>query len=614
MVIESKTLDVKHMSTKVDVFFEEEKQCKLNPDWDDCRTCYYKGGCEDVAKWSQLITERKKEAAEATSNETLVNASGLVETTVVPSNKYLADFFDSEKIRELIWGHSIFICTQTGSGKSYALENITFDLSGEYYVLVLSPRLCNDLQFLKELAEKMRITIETLKELQKHMRVTITTYQSFVGRESEFTDKKLIVICDEVHCLSEDATFSSYPQRMIRWLKNNRDRTIRIYVTGTPADITPLLWDLEFEPKGGSLYQPLTSEGILNASSEDIVTHKLGQHTRIQHLYLMKPDWGYITFKTYDPSNQNKLADYINKNSADGYKTLMLFNDKDKGREFNDKLKPQGLQIYSDRQNDELNEEIRKITMNSCFDSPVLLPTKVANNGLSIHDDKVTIIVAHCYDYIAIQQIIGRVRVNKKNPRNITVLIPDYDTGDLGQIEHMLYEQLKEFKKAKDNPYVFDCEPYSYSSPEGRILVPNELAIKTLEIKLKFIQKLKAEEQENPHAFVRYILSLYGKGNVYSDKLRIDYDAIIDCKSRIQEAAKVFDESDHSAAALDKLRDGLREAFVKTGIDFKRGNSKKPFDLSTNFQISTINDILEYGDVGWSLSQGYIKCDKEPIE
>lgn len=49
-------------------------------------------------------------------------------------------------------------------------------------------------------------------------------------------------------------------------------------------------------------------------------------------------------------------------------------------------------------------------------------------------------------------------------------------------------------------------------------------------------------------------------------------------------------------------------------IDFKRGNSKKPFDLSTNFQISTINDILEYGDVGWSLSQGYIKCDKEPIE
>ena len=76
----------------------------------------------------------------------------------------------------------------------------------------------------------------------------------------------------------------------------------------------------------------------------------------------------------------------------------------------------------------------------------------------------------------------------------------------------------------------------------------------------------------------------------------------------------MFDESDHSAAALDKLRDGLREAFVKTGIDFKRGNSKKPFDLSTNFQISTINDILEYGDVGWSLSQGYIKCDKEPIE
>ncbi|MCR5599243.1 MAG: DEAD/DEAH box helicase family protein [Ruminococcus sp.] len=612
MIVKSKHTE-KHMSKNLEVVLvEEEKRCKLNPDWDDCRTCCYKVGCKDVAEWSQLITERKKEAAEATSNETLVNASGLVETTVVPSNKYLADFFDKEKIRELIWGQASFICTQTGSGKSYALENITFDLSGEYYVLVLSPRLCNDLQFLKELAEKMGVPIETLKELQKHMRVTITTYQSFVGRESEFTDKKLIVICDEVHCLSEDATFSSYPQRVIRWLKNNRDRTIRIYVTGTPADIAPLLWDLEFEPKEGSLYQPLTSKGILNASSKDVVTHRLGQHTRIQHLYLMKSDYNYITFKTYD--NLQQLADFTNKNSADGHKTLMLINDIDKGREFNALLNPPGQQIYSDSLNDELNEEIEKITMNSCFDSSVLITTKVANNGLSIHDDKVTIIVAHSYDPIAIQQIIGRVRVNRKNPRNITVLIPDYNSGDLGRIEHMLCEQLNKFKKAKANPYAFDCEPYRYSSPEGRILVPNELAIKTLEIKLKFIQKLKAEEQENPHAFVRYILSLYGKGNVYSDKLRIDYDAIIDCKSRIQEAAKVFEKSDGSAAALDKLRDGLRAAFEATGTDFKRRNSKKAFDLSTNFQINTINDILEYGEVERPVQQRYIMCDKEPIE
>jgi hypothetical protein len=166
----------------------------------------------------------------------------------------------------------------------------------------------------------------------------------------------------------------------------------------------------------------------------------------------------------------------------------------------------------------------------------------------------------------------------------------------------MLCEQLNKFKKAKDNPYAFDCEPYTYSSPEGKILVTNELAIKTLEIKLKFIQKLKAEEQENPLAFVRYILSLYGKGNVYSDKLRIDYDAIIDCKSRIQKAAKVFDGSDHST--LDKSRDGLRAAFDTTGSDFKRGNSKKTFDLSTNFQLSTINEMLAYGEIGWSVKQG----------
>ena len=205
--------------------------------------------------------------------------------------------------------------------------------------------------------------------------------------------------------------------------------------------------------------------------------------------------------------------------------------------------------------------------------------------------------------------------MDRRKPRPVTVLLPDYSSGDLGRMEHMLIEQLKDFKAANDNPYTYRYikEPYSVPSPIPQKLIPNDLAIKTLDSKIKFIQKLKVEEQEHPHSFINHIFPYYGKGS-YDDTLRIDYDAIIDCKSRIQEAAKVFDESDGSAAALDKLRDGLRAAFEATGTDFKRGTSKKAFDFSTNFQINTINDILAYGEVERPVQQRYIMCDKEPIE
>lgn len=283
---------------------------------------------------------------------------------------------------------------------------------------------------------------------------------------------------------------------------------------------------------------------------------------------------------------------------------------------FEESVKMLYLVIYSDSLDERLNEEIDEITMNSKFEGSSLITTKVANIGVSIHDSSVDTIIVDSYDPEDVVQIIGRVRVDRKNPRDITVLLPDYSSGDLGQMEHLLLEQLKDFRAANSNPYTdrYNKEPYSVPSPIKRALVPNELAIKTIDIKLKFIQKLKAEERENPHAFLKYILRLYGKEPVYSDKLRIDYDTIADCKSRIQEAAKLFDESNHDEDAFDKLMKDLRDAFKTTGVAFKRCNSKKPLDLETNFQVPTINEMLKYGEVRWSISKGYVQSDEEPIE
>lgn len=609
MVIESKTLDVKHMSTKVDVFFEEEKRCEKNPDCNDCSQCYWIGICSDFKNMVQSIKDLEAATAEATLNPSIISMSGFIPTVIGPPNKYLSEVIDSDMIKKLQIGNSIVINGPTGCGKSQMIADYIEEKPPDETVIIHTPRRCTKRQLRREVARKLGIPPDKAEEQLERMNVYILTYQSFVNRQNLFKGKFLTVFLDECHCLSSDATFAMYPQQMLQWLENNLDTTKRIYITATIDNVLPLIWSKEYIEYDNRY----PSNVILDASPEEIAMFHFRRYTRIQHLVLMKVNWDYLNFKIYDPSDPQKLAEYINAISKSGKKTLMLLNDIDKGRNFNQHLDPPAQQIYSDSVDDALNEEISKITENSMFEGSVLITTKVANIGLSLHDSAIEVIVAESFEPEEIIQIIGRVRVDRRKPRPVTVLLPDYSSGDLGRMEHMLIEQIKDFKAAKENPYKYDREPYTYSSPEGRILVANDLAIKTLDMKLKFIQKLKAEEQEHPHSFINHILPYYGKGS-YDFTLHIDYNAIIECKSRIQEAAKVFDESDHSAAALDKLRDGLREAFVKTGIDFKRGNSKKPFDLSTNFQISTINDILEYGDVGWSLSQGYIKCDKEPIE
>jgi superfamily II DNA or RNA helicase len=593
------------------VLVEEEKRCKLNPDCNDCSQCYWRRDCNYFKDKVQSIKDLKAATAEATLNPSIISMSGFIPTVIGPPNKYLSEVIDSDMIKNLRIGDAMLLYGPTGCGKSQMLGDFIKVKPPDEKAVLITPRRCTMRQLRREVARKLGIPPDKAEEFLEWKNVYILTYQSFVNRLNQFKGMFLTVFLDECHCLSSDATFAMYPKQMLQWLENNLDTTKRIYISATIDNVLPLIWSKEYIEYDNRY----PSNVILDASTEEIAMFDFTKYTRIQQLVLMKANWDYLNFKIYDPSDPQKLAEYINAISKSGKKTLMLLNDIDKGRNFNQHLDPPAQQIYSDSVDDTLNEEISKITENSMFEGSGLITTKVANIGLSLHDSAIEVIVAESFEPEEIIQIIGRVRVDRRNPRPVTVLLPDYSSGDLGRMEHMLIEQLKDFKAANDNPYTYRYikEPYSVPSPIPQKLIPNDLAIKTLDMKLKFIQKLKAEEQEHPHSFINHIFPFYGKG-CYDDTLRIDYDAIVDCKSKIQEAAKVFDESDHSAAALDKLRDGLREAFVKTGIDFKRGTSKKPFDLSTNFQISTINGILEYGDVGWSLSQGYIKCDKEPIE
>ncbi len=449
-------------------------------------------------------------------------------------------------------------------------------------VAVIVPRRCIKRQLRREVARKLGIPPDKAEEFLEWKNVYILTYQSFVNRQNQFKGKFLTVFLDECHCLSSDATFATYPQEMLQWLENNLDNTKRVYITATIDNVLPLIWSKEYRDFDPYIpYNPSPpSDVILNATPEDITKYDLKRYTRIQQIVLMKANWDYLNFKFYDPSDPQKLAEYINDISKSGKKTLMLLNDIDKGNKFNQLLDPPARQIYSDSVDDALNEEISKITENSMFEGSVLITTKVANIGLSLHDSAIEVIVAESFEPEEIIQIIGRVRVDRRKPRPVTVLLPDYSSGDLGRMEHMLIEQLKDFKAAKENPYKYDREPYTYSSPEGRILVANDLAIKTLDMKLKFIQKLKAEEQEHPHSFINHILPYYGKGS-YDATLRVNYDNKVECKNRLIAALEEYKQVED----MSLFRSKVVAACNETGAYTKK--------LEGTIKVETINKVLE---------------------
>ena len=428
---------------------------------------------------------------------------------------------------------------------------------------------------LKEISEEF---IDKLKVTEN---IEIMTYQDFVKKKHRYHGGKLVLVCDECHCFAEDSTFSVYPQQMINFLKGNLDNTKRIYLTATPDDILPIIWDIE-ALSDTELY-PLTRENF----REFLRNTPVANDSRIRHTYIMKSNWSYLNFKAYTPDKKEDLVEYINKSCSDGQKTLVFINDITGGSDLKEQLE-NCQHIYSD---EDKKAELHEIAVNEKFTSETLITTKVAENGLSLHDEKLSVIVAETYDPVALQQIIGRARVNRKKPREITVLIPDYSLSNLGSIEGKLYMQLKEFKEVIENPdfaiqYQPQPNPYIYYDAILQKPVVNYIGYQQLQKQLEYIQALKELEQEEPHAFILKALEIYGKYTNNIDEMFIDYDTTKKCRQRILSAWENFKESTRNTDSLKELKKSLKEACNETGA--------YPRELKSNIQIDTINDILEF--------------------
>lgn len=496
--------------------------------------------------------------------------------------QYIGQVIDLNKIPNL--GESMIIAAPTGSGKTKAIINII--KNANVPVVYLINRVAPLWQFKKDFIKattSIDVPMETIDIASMGENITVLTYQKFAEIAYQYKGKECMIILDEVHCLLEDATFSIYPEKFIRYLKSNLNNTSRIYLTATPDAVSPGIAYVECTSEADKALSIMTWDTEVKSVRYSYAYYD----TRVKMVYSVKTNWDYIDFKLYSPDDTKELTDYIKTANDNGIKSLIYINDINKGKALQEAL-GNTQHVYSD---DDKRKDIAEIAKNEKFTDKNLITTKVAENGISLHDDELNLIVVETLDLITLQQVIGRARVNRKKPRKITVLIPDYSYTDIGNAIASISVQLKKAKEATENPdnaleYADEYPALVYYDSKAKKPVVNAMAIKSLEYQLNFLKELRAEK-ETVHAFAQKVLETYDKSTVITDDMFLSYDRITDFKSKVSSAFDEYMNSEKNAEALDKLKTALKDACNSTKI-YNDGKT-----ISSNIQISTVNDILK---------------------
>lgn len=505
--------------------------------------------------------------------------------------QYIGQVVDLNKVPNL--GESMIIAAPTGSGKTKAITKII--KNADVPVVYLTNRSAPLLQFEKDYIKATKnidVSIEMIDIAFLGENITALTYQKFAEIAYQYKGKECMIILDEVHCLLEDATFSVYPEKFVRYLKSNLNNTSRIYLTATPDAVSSGIAYVECISGTDKMIQTITWDTEVKSVCYGYAYYD----TRVKMVYSVKTNWDYIDFKLYSPDDTKELTDYIKTANDNGIKSLIYINDINKGKSIQEAL-GNAQHVYSD--NDK-HKDIAEIAKNEKFTDKNLITTKVAENGISLHDDELNLIVVETLDLITLQQIIGRARVNRKKPRKITVLIPDYSHTDIGNAIASISMQLKKAKEAAENPdnaleYAAENPALVYYDSKAKKPVVNSMAIKSLEYQLRFLKDLR-EDEENIHAFAQKVLETYDKSTVITDDMFLSYDRIADFKSKVSSAFDEYINSEKNAEALDKLKTALKDACNITKI-YNDGKT-----ISSNIQLSTVNDILKSAGILYEIN------------
>lgn len=285
-------------------------------------------------------------------------------------------------------GMKILIDSQTGSGKSFFVQNTIYDYCkmNDMKCLLLSNRNLLREQNRKHLSNKEDVfTIRNYQDLE----TKVVNGMEF----DELVQKFEFIVFDECHAPFADSFFNCRTDSLLKGFTDEYPDKIILFLTATPQNLI-------------FFYESIGKEFDLNYPSDIDYSYveKLRMFGKKDSVESILQNLDY-TEKAIYFSNTTKEAYAMSMFKFDDSAFICAEGNKEHGRDSN-------------------KEVVRQIAENDSFEPKILCTTKVLDNGVNIVDSEVKTIIIESSDPINIIQSLGRKRITGENEK-IKVYIKD---------------------------------------------------------------------------------------------------------------------------------------------------------------------------------------------
>lgn len=434
---------------------------------------------------------------------------------------------------------SVFIGSQTGSGKSYFIAHTLGDFCSENHqnILLITNRRLLKMQVENYLAECKRQNIEVVN-YQKVESMGTTAYYYLSNYD--------VIVCDEAHYLFSDASFNRYTDTLLDILRETPKGKVCIFMTATPDILLYYRHEFNF-------------------------------------VYYLPADYSYIE-NVYFFREDKSISNLLEGNNKILYFCRSAKRAANNCRKYKDSkyICSESNVKYGKRSS---KRELQNIVFEDKFSSKILFATKVLDNGVNIKDKDLETIIIDTIDPINLIQCLGRRRRLGKNDK-INVYIKIYDRGEISyqfgyfkrRVE--IAQELIKLGKAKF------LEKYSKKKLDD--IIDNDMTINRAKyISYKYYIDLYQSwlQGDAEVEFMKYMCNKLGK-NFRSDMIL----EVIDQKKKILNVLKKYLNREMNASVKNELR---REVWSTITIDVKTNGRDQG--------LKNTNNLFEELDIGYKI-------------
>ena len=396
--------------------------------------------------------------------------------------KYISDFISNDTIKE--WNHTtpVFISAQTGSGKSFFIQNVLLDMlvdedpKQKNAVLLLSNRIALNRQFKIQLADTL-VSLTGDVEYKKVMEqcytfegvdkfcyqfgiITACSYHQLLENHAINLSQFKYIVCDECHFFTSDSLFNPNTNEILKKIVREGNSAVRIYMSATPEiAFQPIIWaELNFfdrlisefkrDMKAYEHSQKFRNlqfcrtqfEGLPPINIDSEIENTLindPNYKRTILFYYLDRDYNYLE-NIFAYKDFEELINCIEQSKE---KWLIFVQSLNEGDRLYDLLQARSISsVFISRKSVETDPAAKKeydfIIEHEALNSRAVISTSILDNGINIKNEaiaefqnKTLNIVINSFDRIQFIQMLGRIRVNPND--NISLFIRKYSIGEL---------------------------------------------------------------------------------------------------------------------------------------------------------------------------------------